>query len=870
MQTVLPIRRLAVLLVAALLGVGCLPAPPTLDPSHPGLIRPPVAPIVALDPNLRVVPGPVPFPFEANVGQVSAGVEYVLRAGDLQAGFGVGSVSYRLVGRDPAEAPTDVAAACEPRPRRRPTSEEPCRPLQAYQVRLELVGAQPVAPVGTVPVATAITYLVGPTEQHHHGVPAFLQVAYRDAWPGVDMLYERSERGLKSSYLVAHGADPGAIRLAWHGASDAHVDEAGVLVIRTPLGELRESAPVAWQERRDDGSREPVAARWATGEPGLDGGPTWGFSLGAYDPSRPLIVDPDLTYGTYLGGGGGEFSSGIAVDSAGAAYVVGATSSSFFDFDGAPGFDQSFNGGDRFGIDDTFVVKLSPDGRSLSYGTFLGGVGHDYGFGIAVDGAGAAYVVGETSSVSFGFGGAPGFDQSYNGGDEDAFAVKLAPNGRSLTYGTYLGGGLPDVANGITVDGIGAAYIVGYSSSDTFGFGGAPGFDHSLNGTIDAFVVKLASDGRGLTYGTFLGGERHEFGQGIAVDGTGAAYVVGDTYSSSFGFGGAPGFDQSFGGGQGDGFVVKLAPDGRGLSYGTYLGSGLPDIALGIAVDGVGAAYVVGATYSTDFAFGGAPGFDQVFDGGGSNAFVVKLKPDGRGLAYGTFLGGRDLDEGLAIALDSTGAAYVVGGTTSNAFRFGRSLIHDSAFSGDWDTFVVKLTPDGLNVADGAYLGGSGREFGFGIALDGAGAVYVAGQTLSGSFGFGGAPGFDQSFDGATDSFVVKLTTVACEQRPPVDVRTSRTGDGRLQVAIQANTSRTLTSNHLQGLNFTQLANATAEIAGRQLAAPGRVSLPDRPQSVTFFVRRVATGQATSVQFEVLDRCPAPWKTLVGGGVSAF
>jgi hypothetical protein len=446
--------------------------------------------------------------------------------------------------------------------------------------------------------------------------------------------------------------------------------------------------------------------------------------------------------------------------------------------------------------------------------------------------------------------------------------VKLAPNGRSVAYGTYLGGTSTDDAFGIAVDGAGAAYVAGQTSSTNLGFGGAPGFDQSFNGGLgDAFVVSLVPDGHRLAYGTYLGGMGNDRAEGVAVDGSGAAYIVGTTDTGTLDFAGAPGFDQVFNSGISDAFVVKLTPGGGSLVYGTYLGGDRVDSGAGIAVDGTGAAYVVGRTNSSTFGFGGAPGHDQSLTSGADGTFVVKLVSDGRSLAYGTFLGGT----GNGIAVNGRGSAYVVGYDTSGTFDFAGAPGFDQSFNGGLgDGFMAKLPPDGRSLTYGTYLGGTITDNALGIALDGAGAAYVAGQTSSRTLELGGAPGFDQPRDGTSDAFAVKLFAVACDKRPPVGVLTSRTGDGRLQVDIRANTSSTVTSNQLQGLSFTQLANAIVEVEGLQVRTPASVSLPSLPQSVTFFVRRATTGRTTIVQFEVTDGCPPPWKSFVGGGASSF
>ncbi len=317
-----------------------------------------------------------------------------------------------------------------------------------------------------------------------------------------------------------------------------------------------------------------------------------------------------LVYATFLGGSQSDRGRGIAVDGEGAAYVTGWTRSDDFPTtDGA--FQTSYNGG----FYDAFVVKLNPAGSDLAYATFLGGSHSDLGRGIAVDGEGAAYVTGYTSSSDFPT--APGaFDTSPSGG-VDVFVAKLNPAGSDLAYATFLGRG---EGYDIAVDRDGAAYVTGITRSDDFPTTNGA-FQTSYGGEADGFVVKLNPTGSALDYATFLGGSEWDTGNGIAVDRQGAAYVTGGTGSSDFPT--TPdAFDRSYNGGD-DAFVVKLNPAGSDLAHATFLGGSAGDYAESIAVDGDGAAYVAGYTWSSDFPT--TPGaFDTSYNGD-DDAFVVKL-----------------------------------------------------------------------------------------------------------------------------------------------------------------------------------------------------------------------------------------------------
>ena len=790
-------------ILAALVLAACTPGaqvPSSSRPSSP-LLRPPTAPSIAVNSSLRVTRAPIPFPFEENRGQVPADVAFLLRAGTLQAAFGVQGVRYTMVARSPIASTDEAPSLTTP-----PGIPLSVGPTRMYTIEQELVGARPVVPVGSQPAPTRVNYMKGPSEPWLTDVSTFYQLRREGAWNGVDVLYERDGTGVESTYVVAPGADPGQIQLTWHGAT-ATLLEDGSLQLETQLGVIQETAPIAWQTRA--GQAVPVSARWAASNVG-DGQPVWGFSLGAYDPTLPLTIDPAvLVNATYLGGSGMDAATAIDVDSTGAAYIAGPTTSTAATFPtgggfgalGAPGFDQTYNGGL-----DAFVAKLAPNGQSLIYVTYVGGSGDDSPESIAVDADGAAYVSGETSSTEttfpngggFGALGVPGFDQSYNGGTTDAFVFKLAPTGQSLVYVTYLGGSGADAAIDVTLDSNRAAYVAGFttSSETTFPNGAGlaglslPGFDQTFNGVQDAFVVKLAPNGQSLAYASYVGGNANDSGLGIEVDSSGAAYLTGQTGSAETTFPngsglaplGLPGFDQFYNGGANDAFVVKLNPSGTGLTYVTYLGGSGDEAAFGIALDGSGAAYLAGTTSSTESTFpNGAglfalnvPGFDQSYNGGPFDAFVAKLAPTGQSLAYVSYVGGSGDDQGTDVAVDASGFAYVTGrtGSTQASFPNGGGFDtlaapgFDQTYNGGVDGFVVQLSPTGEDLTSATYLGGNLDDHGNAIALDSNGIAYVAGEATSTETTFPngsglaalGVPGLDQTYNGGTsDGFVVKL-----------------------------------------------------------------------------------------------------------------
>ena len=597
------------------------------------------------------------------------------------------------------------------------------------------------------------------------GLPRYAAVVYRDLWPDIDLtirtgpaLSERSEsKGeLKYEFRVRPGGRLSDISIGYSGADGLTIDEEGALRIRTAMGVLRDSPPIAWQMA--GGSRLPVDSRYVLS--GDSGG--YSFAVGAtYRPDHELIIDPGLEYSTFLGGTSHDYGAAIAVDAAGNAYVTGTTQSTNFPTR-AGSFDRTFNGG----VVDVFVTKINPTGTALVYSTYLGGTpaqvpagGADpfeFGRAIAVDAAGNAYVAGQTTSANFPT-TSGAFDRSLNIGTfdaTDAFVTKLNAAGSGLVYSTFLGGTDIDDALAIAVDGSGQAHVGGQTGSTNFPTT-AGAFDRVRDGAFDAFVVKLNAAGSALVYSTFIGGAEVEYVAGIAVAG-GSAYVTGPTRSPNFPTT-AGAFDTTQNGFAFDAFVTKLNPTGSALVYSTILGGSEADFADAIAVDAVGDAYVSGGTASTDFPTTlGA--FDETPDG--SDAFVTKLNAAGSALLYSTVIGGSGGEGAAGLALDASDNAWITGGTGSADFPVSPDAF-DASFNGGADVFVTALNSTGSAIVYSTFLGGPSSETGRDIALDPAGAAYVTGQTISVDFPTTQGA-FDVTFHGDpeifwADGFVAKI-----------------------------------------------------------------------------------------------------------------
>jgi len=578
---------------------------------------------------------------------------------------------------------------------------------------------------GEDPLPGRVNYFQGKQSDGgwHTNIPTYARVTYHDVYPGIDVVYYGTQgHTLEYDWRVAPGADPTAIRMDIEGVQSTTVDGQGSLVLHTVLGDIQQRAPVVYQDI--DGQRVDIPTHYA-----VTGAHQISFAVGAHDARRPLVIDPVLAYSTFLGGNGNDGGYGIAVDSAGDAYVTGQTNST--NFLTTPGtFSTTYGGGTN---EEAFVTKLNPSGSALLYSTYLGGSssGSDsYGIGITVDRAGDAYVTGRTGSPNFPT--TPGaFSTTCN--YYDAFVTKLNPSGSALLYSTFLGGSNNDSGRAIAVDGAGDAYVTGFTPSTNFPT--TPGAFSTTygGGTFDAFVTKLNPSGSALLYSTYLGGSSDDEGYGIAVDGTGDAYVAGLTASTNFPT--TPGaFSTTYGGGAHDAFVTKLNPSGSALLYSTYLGGSSDDYGTGIAVDGAGDAYATGYTASTNFPT--TPGAFSTTCGSYNDAYVTKLNPSGSALLYSTCLGGSNSNsDGYGIAVDGVGDAYVTGEVYASPNFPTTTGAVSTTFSGGYtDAFMATFNPSGSALLYSTYLGGSGNDGGYGIAVDGAGNAYVTGSTGSPNF----------------------------------------------------------------------------------------------------------------------------------------
>jgi Beta-propeller repeat len=742
--------------------------------------------------------GRLPLGFEANQGQTDGRVKFVSRGSGYtlfltgnEAVIALSSSGFR----SEKSAATGRSSVVSRHLQRRMQNLEPKMRggirdngelARDRVLRMKLVGANRSATVsGADELPGKSNYFIGnDPRKWRTNVPNYAKVRYQGVYPGVDLVYYGNQGQLEYDFVVAPGADPRAITLAVNPASSGgqplQVDRDGSLRMRLSGGEMVFQRPVVYQPAAADLEFNSHGATQVEGRYRLKGDHEVTFEVASYDRSRPLVIDPVLSYSSFLGGSGDDAldSISVAVDSAGNAYVASGTLSTDFPvtsgsfqstFGGAPALcDQ----GEMF-CGDAFVTKINAAGTAIVYSTYLGGSNSEYAFGLAVDASGNAYVTGNTESTNFPV--TPGAFQPSYGGEQgpicdwvcgDTFVTKLNPSGSGLIYSSYLGGSGDDISDAIVFDGAGNAYVEGSTNSPDFPttpgafqttFTGGDSCGGRGGGNVPCsvvFLTKINPAGTALVYSTYLGGSGGDGGGGLSVDSSGHAYVGGSTCSADFPITSNAYQTQNAGGC--DASLTVFNAGGSKLAYSTFLGGNGYDAPYSLAIDNLGNAYLAGQTGSTDFPV--TAGAIQTSYGGNGDAFVAKINPRQKGaasLVYSTYLGGPNLDYGAGVAVDALGNAYTTG-LASSGFPVVNAL--QAAPNGISDAFVAELNPQGTELIYSTYLGGSSVEEADFCALDRVGNLYVAGWTRSADFPTTPRV-FQPSFGGGNrDVFVVKIS----------------------------------------------------------------------------------------------------------------
>ncbi|MCG3119198.1 MAG: hypothetical protein ALAOOOJD_01543 [bacterium] len=671
----------------------------------------------------------LPMAFEANQGQADEQVKFLARGSGYSLFLTANEAVLNLrkpAGRD--QSPAGVYLDGNNNAHSATKIHQP----KSTALHLQLIGANSeLRVVGLDELSSKTNYFIGSdSSQWHTNVPNYAKIKYQEIYPGVDVVYYGNQQQLEYDFVIAPGTNPEVIAFGFEGANDLDFDDAGNLVIHVDDGEVSLHAPMIYQEI--NGSKKVISGNYLRKSKNQIG-----FQVASYDENHSLVIDPILSYSTYLGGSGTEHAEGIAVDPAGSVYVTGWTDSP--NFPTANPFQASRNGSQ-----DAFVTKLNPSGSALVYSTYLGGNDWDFGFGIAVDALGNAYITGRTDSPDF-----PTSSpfQAMLKGSSDAFVTKLNASGSALIYSTYLGGSEYDRGLSIAVDATGNAYVTGYTEAfQTSDFPTANPIQAALMGTKDAFVTKLNPSGSPL-YSTYLGGSSSEEGRGIAVDSQGYACVTGLTVSDNFPTASPL---QTNRGGSNEAFVTKFNPAGSALIYSTYLGGSNDEEAYGIAVDNAGNAYVTGSTTSNNFPT--ANPLQPNLKGSFGDAFVTKINPAGSAFVYSTYFSGGFNTSGRGIAVDSQGNAYITGRDSGTNFP----LVDPIQGSGNIGAIVSKFNPAGSALIYSTYLGSNSNDEGRAIAVDQHGNAYVTGNTLAANFPTKSP--IQPNNAGGQDAFVTKIS----------------------------------------------------------------------------------------------------------------
>jgi len=719
--------------------------------------------------------GKLPLSFEANMGQTDPQVKFLSRGPGYQMFLTSSEAVFDLSRPRPVNGTRRPAHAAVNQDLNRGSSTT---------LRMKLVGGNAGPAVkGEDELEGKSNYFIGNDPSSWQiAVPNYARVRYDHVYPGIDLIYYGNQRQLEYDLVVSPGASPDAVALGFEGASQLRIEKTGDLRIGTRGGSVLLRRPFSYQDF--EGERRQIATSYVIRDQHVVG-----LRVSDYDHSRPLVIDPVLVYATYLGGSSFEFGVAIAVDSDGNAYVTGETNSN--NFPTANAFQPARLQGDARHTN-VFVAKLNAAGSALVYSTYLGGHGifaGEIGNGIAVDSSGSAFVGGTTNSSDFPTTTGvvrPGGASS----GQDGFVTRLTPSG-ALAYSTYVTGGTSTEVRGLAIDSAGNAYVVGGTGQ----FSGFPIINGAQTtagtGSADAFLLKLNPTATQYLYGTYIGGSDTELASGVAVDNSGRAYVAGYTFSANFPTRNP--LQATFGGGGSDAFVAKYDTTLSGsasLVYATYLGgSGSDSNEAGfagveshayIAIDSSGNAYVAGPTRSSNFPT--TAGAFQTTFAATANLFVTKINPAGSALVYSTYLGGSGYDIPTSLALDSSGNAYVTGLAASSSFPLTSQL---GPYRSN-NAFVSKLNAAGSALIFSTFLGGNtNRTVGYGIAVDGAGSIYVTGDADNQTDFPTTSTAFQKTLGGDRDAFVTKIGAVPTQPFSILNISPKKGGDtGMVTVSV--------------------------------------------------------------------------------------
>lgn len=687
----------------------------------------------------------LPLTFEANQGQANPEVKFLSRGRGYTASLTAGGIVLSL---RPAEV---TPPGSDPLSRSKRSSDT---------LQFNLVGAAPnPVVIGEDPQPGRVNYFIGNDKSKWRtNVPTYGKIRYKNVYPGIDLVYYGNHRQLEYDFAVSRGADSSAIQFEIKGSREIEIDPEGSLILKTDHGQLRFQSPAIYQE--SNGSRVPLQGEYV-----LKSATRVGFHVANVDPNKPLVIDPVLIYSTYLGGSGNDQPAGIAVDGNGNIYIAGFTDSADFPL--------ATLGSLPSGTDHVFVAKFNSTGSNLVYADYIGGNSQDFGDVLTIDSAGEAYVAGSTASSDFPVVNAyqPTYPGAFNtfvtkisaDGSSLLYSTYLGGNGSDVPSGIALDGSENMLVAGNTSS---TNFPVANAFQSTVspnqgGYYGSYGF-----------ITKFTPDGSSLVYSTYLGGNSNVpyncggtpcWGspitgiQALALDGGGNAYVAGSTNTNNFPV--TPGTYSTSNTTQLNatvGFVSKFSAAGT-VDYSTYFyeTSGLLTSLDAIAVDPSGSAYVAGSAFSDGTFPITSTGIcdPSAYGSGCSYAFVTKFDPSAATLVYSTFLGPNNYGIPAVISLDQNNDAYVLASTSSNSFGIVNGM---EAYAGGNDILLAEIDPVAGSELLATYLGGSADERAAAMAIDASGNVYITGTTDSTDFPTTQGA-FQGQLGGNTDAFVMKI-----------------------------------------------------------------------------------------------------------------
>lgn len=662
----------------------------------------------------------LPLLFFENRGQLDPAVEFAAKRGGLATYFTRDSFVV-----DVSEAGETVMGETK---------------YRGATLRYTFEGASAAADLlGEQPNDARFNFIKGNSPANWHvDIPSYGQVRYDELYPGVDLVVRDANGVLEYDLELAAGASLDQVRIRCEGADRLNIDSEGSLVAATMWGELKQKFPQTW-ELGADGSRKAIDSKFVM----LDEN-TYGFAAPERADGSALVVDPGITYGSYLGGSDTEHGCGVSVDELCALFIAGDTKS--VDFPVRVGSYDLTHNGDV----DTFATKVDATGGLLVYSTYIGGSLGDFGHGVVVDAAGNAYITGGTKSVDYPV--TPGsFDPTHNG-QGDCFVTRLNDKGTALDYSTFVGGVAEEGSlggQGIAVDAAGNVYVAGFAGSPDYPI--TPGaYQTVMNGIVDVFVTKLDPTGTNALYSTLVGGVDLDIANAIDIDSNGNAYVGGWALSSDYPR--TPGAFATTPNGNSNGIVSRVNANGTGLDWSTFTG-GSSEVVRGIAVEG-DEAFVAGYTLSS--VFPATAGAAQTNPGGNGDAFLMRFNNTGTGVHYATYLGGIEVDVANNLDTDINGSAYLTGWTESSNFPVTPGIAFDTTYNGLQDAFVTRLSTDGAVFEYSSFFGGSAYDVGFAMNVHEVGSFYMAGGTFSADLPT--TPGsWDTTLNGNEDIFMVLM-----------------------------------------------------------------------------------------------------------------